>query len=104
LHVNGKSGQSTKLARERFGQSVLALAVRGVLDQGPTIALWGARWPDQIDPIGDIDGWHIDEADIDAILKRCVLDPVSPEFTAPPLTRPVECGRRGFVGLRPPRA
>jgi aryl-alcohol dehydrogenase-like predicted oxidoreductase len=34
-----------KPARERFGKSVLALAVRWVLDQGPTIALWGARHP-----------------------------------------------------------
>src|SRR6201997_1320717 len=49
-----------KLARERFGKSVLALAVRWVLDQGPTIALWGARRPEQLDDIGDIDGWHID--------------------------------------------
>jgi aryl-alcohol dehydrogenase-like predicted oxidoreductase len=82
-----------KLARERFDKSVLALALRWVLDQGPTIALWGARHPDQLDPIGDIDGWHIDEAsrrDIDAILKRCIKDPVSPEFMAPPLKRPVE--------------
>jgi aryl-alcohol dehydrogenase-like predicted oxidoreductase len=82
-----------KLARERFSKSVLALAVRWVLDQGPTIALWGARHPDQMDPIGDIDGWHIDEASrrkIDAILKRCVPDPGSPEFMAPPLKRPVE--------------
>jgi aryl-alcohol dehydrogenase-like predicted oxidoreductase len=81
------------LARERFGKSVLALAVRWVLDQGPTIALWGARHPEQLDPIGDIDGWHVDEAskrEIDAILKRCIVDPVSPEFMAPPLTRPVE--------------
>jgi aryl-alcohol dehydrogenase-like predicted oxidoreductase len=45
-----------KLARERCGKSVLALAVRWVLDQGPTIALWGARHPDQMDPIGDIHG------------------------------------------------
>jgi aryl-alcohol dehydrogenase-like predicted oxidoreductase len=82
-----------KLARERFGKSVLALALRWVLDQGPTVALWGARRPDHLDPIGDIDGWHIDDAgrrEIDAILKRCVKDPVSPEFMAPPLTRPVE--------------
>ena len=32
------------LARQRFNNSVLALAVRWVLDQGPTIALWGARF------------------------------------------------------------
>jgi aryl-alcohol dehydrogenase-like predicted oxidoreductase len=79
-----------KLARDRFGKSVLALAARWVLDQGPTIALWGARHPDQLAPVGDIEGWHIDEAsgqEIDAILKRCIVDPVSPEFMAPPLTR-----------------
>src|SRR5690242_21741381 len=85
--------QLKKLSQERFGKSVLALAVRWVLDQGPTIALWGARHPDQLDPIAQIDGWHIDEAskqEIDAILKRCIVDPVSPEFMAPPLTRDFE--------------
>ena len=79
------------LAQERFGKSVLALAVRWVLDQGPTIALWGARRPEQLDPIGEIDGWHIDEAskrDIDSILKRHIQDPVSPEFMAPPMHAP----------------
>jgi aryl-alcohol dehydrogenase-like predicted oxidoreductase len=80
-----------KLARERFGRSVLALAVRWVLDQGPTIALWGARRPEQLDPLTEIDGWHIDEAsrgEIDAILARTVTDPVSPAFMAPPAKRP----------------
>lgn len=80
-----------KLARERFGKSVLALAVRWVLDQGPTIALWGARHPGQLDPIDDIAGWHIDAAtrrEIDAILDRCIADPASPAFMAPPESRP----------------
>jgi aryl-alcohol dehydrogenase-like predicted oxidoreductase len=79
-----------KLARERFGKSILALAVRWVLDQGPTIALWGARKPSQLDPVGEIEGWHIDAAtkdEIDVILKRCIADPVSPSFMAPPLAR-----------------
>jgi aryl-alcohol dehydrogenase-like predicted oxidoreductase len=79
-----------KLAHERFGKSVLALAVRWVLDQGPTIALWGARNPSQLDPVDEIEGWHIDaatRAEIDAILKRCISDPVSPSFMAPPETR-----------------
>jgi aryl-alcohol dehydrogenase-like predicted oxidoreductase len=79
------------LARERFDKSVLALAVRWVLDQGPTIALWGARNSSQMDPIGEIEGWHIDAAtkrEIDAILKRCIVDPISPEFMAPPSVRP----------------
>jgi len=82
-----------KLARERFGKSVLALAVRWVLDQGPTIALWGARNPGQLDPVSDIEGWHIDsatKAEIDAILKRCIINPVSPAFMAPPVIRPDE--------------
>jgi aryl-alcohol dehydrogenase-like predicted oxidoreductase len=82
-----------RLARERFGKSVLALAVRWVLDQGPTIALWGARNPDQMAPIGEIDGWHVDEGaqrEIAAILERCIVDPVSPEFMAPPLKRSLE--------------
>jgi aryl-alcohol dehydrogenase-like predicted oxidoreductase len=80
-----------KLARERFAKSVLALAVRWVLDQGPTIALWGARRPDQLDPLNEIDGWHIDEPsrrEIDAILARTINDPVSPAFMAPPAKRP----------------
>jgi aryl-alcohol dehydrogenase-like predicted oxidoreductase len=80
-----------KLAKERFGKSVLALAVRWVLDQGPTIALWGARHPGQLDPISDVEGWHIDAAtkhDIDAILERCIVDPVSPAFMAPRVARP----------------
>jgi aryl-alcohol dehydrogenase-like predicted oxidoreductase len=82
-----------KLARERFGKSVLAFAVRWVLDQGPTIALWGARHPGQLDPVREIDGWEIDaatKAEIDAILKGCIADPVSPEFMAPPRKRPFE--------------
>ncbi len=75
------------LARARFGKSVLALAVRWVLDQGPTIALWGARSPGQLEPVGQIDGWRLDAAarqEIETILEECVRDPVSPEFMAPP--------------------
>jgi len=84
-------GELDALARERFGKTVLALALRWVLDQGPTIALWGARRPDQLDPVGDVEGWHVDDetrSDIDAILKRTIIDPVSPAFMAPPDKRP----------------
>jgi hypothetical protein len=41
--------------------------------QGPTIALWGARNPSQLDPIGNVEGRHIDpatKAEIDAILLQ----------------------------------
>ena len=74
-------------ARERHGKSLLALAIRWVLDQGPTIALWGARRPDQIAAVADATGWQLsaeDRHEIDAILTRCIPDPVGPEFMAPP--------------------
>ena len=75
------------LARERYGRDVLSLAVRWVLDRGPTVALWGARRPDQLDAVAGALGWTLDAEtmkDIDAIL-RCELEtPVGPEFMAPP--------------------
>lgn len=76
-----------RYARERYRLGVLALAVRWVLDQGDTIALWGARRPAQLDPVEDAMGWEIDERAkrrIEAILLETVKDPVGPEFMAPP--------------------
>ena len=76
-----------RLASERFGKNVLALAVRWILDQGGTIALWGARKPEQLAPVDQVLGWSLDRAafdDIDAILRRTIPDPVGPEFMAPP--------------------
>ena len=75
------------MARDRHGKSVLALAIRWVLDQGPTIALWGARRPDQLEGIDDAFGWSLspqDMQDIDALLAEHITDPVGPEFMAPP--------------------
>ncbi len=79
------------LARERFDKSLPALAVRWVLDQGRTIALWGARRPDQLAPMAEVDGWRIDAKamiEIDAILARHVPEPIAPTFMAPPANRP----------------
>jgi aryl-alcohol dehydrogenase-like predicted oxidoreductase len=78
------------LARDKFGKSVLALAVRWILDQDDTVALWGARRPAQLDAVSGIAGWHIDPAtmaEIDGILARTITDPVGPEFMAPPRTK-----------------
>lgn len=78
----------TAFARERHGKSMLALAVRWILDQGPTIALWGARKPEQLQGLDEAFGWQLsaeDLAAIDAILAEHVKDPVGPEFMAPPL-------------------
>jgi len=75
-------------AKERYQKNVLALALRWLVDQpGVTTALWGARRPDQLDPVDEIDGWSLDKnamAEIDGILERCISDPVGPEFMAPP--------------------
>jgi aryl-alcohol dehydrogenase-like predicted oxidoreductase len=76
-----------RYARERFGLNVLALAVRWVLDQGNTIALWGARRPGQLDPVESALGWELDDEakrHIEHILLATIKDPVGPEFMAPP--------------------
>jgi aryl-alcohol dehydrogenase-like predicted oxidoreductase len=76
-----------RFARERYGKHVLALAVRWILDQGGTVALWGARRPDQIDPVREVMGWSLDAQamqEIDRILETMVRNPVGPEFMAPP--------------------
>jgi aryl-alcohol dehydrogenase-like predicted oxidoreductase len=87
------------LARERFGKGVIHLAVRWLLDQpGVGVALWGARRPEQLAPINEVSGWALtqrDFADIDTILRESILNPVGPEFMAPPareMARPVMIG------------
>jgi aryl-alcohol dehydrogenase-like predicted oxidoreductase len=77
-----------QFAQARFGRRVIHLAVRWVLDRGESnIALWGARRADQLAPIADAVGWHIDGPameEIDRILRETISDPVGPEFMAPP--------------------
>jgi aryl-alcohol dehydrogenase-like predicted oxidoreductase len=76
-----------QLAQERFGQHVIQLAVRWMLDQGITTALWGARHPGQLEPVDAVTGWRLDtatKAEIDRILRETITDPVGPEFMAPP--------------------
>jgi aryl-alcohol dehydrogenase-like predicted oxidoreductase len=80
-------GKLDQLARKRFGKRVIHLAVRWMLDQGITAALWGARHPDQLQPVDEVTGWSLDasaKAEIDRILREAVTDPVGPEFMAPP--------------------
>jgi aryl-alcohol dehydrogenase-like predicted oxidoreductase len=80
-------GKLDQLARKRFGKRVIQLAVRWMLDQGITTALWGARRPDQLQPVDEVTGWSLDasaKAEIDRILRETIVDPVGPEFMAPP--------------------
>jgi aryl-alcohol dehydrogenase-like predicted oxidoreductase len=81
-----------RYARERYGKTVLVLAVRWVLDQpGVSVALWGASHPSELDPLNDILGWHLDDEArvyIDEIIAQSIRDPVGPEFMAPPENAP----------------
>ena len=76
-----------RLPQQRFGRHVIQLAVRWLLDQGITTALWGARHPDQLEPVDEVTGWWLDapaKAEVDRILRETITDPIGPEFMAPP--------------------
>jgi aryl-alcohol dehydrogenase-like predicted oxidoreductase len=77
-----------RFAQANYGRRVIHLALRWILDrERSTVALWGARRPDQLSPIAGLSGWNIDAAamaEIDRILSETITDPVGPEFMAPP--------------------
>lgn len=80
-------GQLDKLAQRRFHRRVIQLAVRWMLDQGISVALWGGRHPNQVEAALGVAGWSLNTADraqIDLILNTAIKDPVGPEFMAPP--------------------
>ena len=75
-----------QLARDFFHRRVIHLAVRWMLDQGISVALWGGRHPDQLEAVLDVAGWSLGAATrarIDRILSEAITDPVGPEFMAP---------------------
>jgi aryl-alcohol dehydrogenase-like predicted oxidoreductase len=76
-----------EFARTRFGKSVVELAARWVLDRpGVSVALWGAKRPDQLDAVAGVDSWNLDAsamAEIDRIVAESVTDPVGPEYLTP---------------------
>jgi aryl-alcohol dehydrogenase-like predicted oxidoreductase len=79
--------QLAALAGERFGKSLPELAARWVLDRpGVSVALWGAKRPDQLDAAVGVAGWKVDAetmAEIDRIVAAAVTDPVGPEYLTP---------------------
>jgi aryl-alcohol dehydrogenase-like predicted oxidoreductase len=81
-------GRLDEFARARYGKRVVHLALRWLLDQ-PDVgaALWGARRPDQVDPVSEVFDFSLDanaKAEIDRIISEEVKDPIGPEFMAPP--------------------
>jgi aryl-alcohol dehydrogenase-like predicted oxidoreductase len=77
-----------RFAQENYGKRVLELALRWTLEQPfVTVALWGARHPNQLKPIADVTGWKLDTVamkTINEIVRESITDPVGPEFMAPP--------------------
>ena len=75
------------LGARRYGKSIPELAVRWVLDRpGVSVALWGAKRPEQLDAVAGVMGWKLnaeDMADIDMIVKEAVTNPVGPEYLTP---------------------
>lgn len=80
-------------ALQNHGKSLLAFAIRWILDRGETMtALWGARNAHQIDSVEEAFGWKLsgdDYAEVDRILRETIRNPVGPEFMAPGPRRPV---------------
>ena len=79
-------GQLDQLAQDFYQRRVIQLAVRWMLDQGISVALWGARHPDQLQAAVGVAGWSLGaptRARIDRILSEAITDPVGPEFMAP---------------------
>ncbi|MGO9317930.1 MAG: aldo/keto reductase [Terracidiphilus sp.] len=76
-----------EFAHQHYDKSVLELAVRWVLDRpGVSVALWGAKRPEQLDAVSGVLGWKLDAAamaEIDRIVSESVTDPIGPEYLAP---------------------
>jgi aryl-alcohol dehydrogenase-like predicted oxidoreductase len=76
-----------EFAHQHYDKSVLELAVRWVLDRpGVSVALWGAKRPEQLDAVSGVLGWKLDTAamaEIDRILADSIPNPIGPEYLAP---------------------
>ncbi len=76
-----------QFARETYDRRIIHLAVRWILDQGVNVALWGAREPDQLEPVDGIDDWSLTDEDleeIDRIVDESIDEFPVPDFMAPP--------------------
>jgi aryl-alcohol dehydrogenase-like predicted oxidoreductase len=78
----------TQHAWENHRKSLLAFAIRWILDRGETMtALWGARNAGQLEGVKEAFGWKLssnDCAEVERILRETIKNPVGPEFMAPP--------------------
>jgi len=78
--------QLDELAQRRFHRHVIQLAVRWMLDNGISVALWGGRHPNQLEAALEVAGWSLSATDrvlVERIVNTVITDPVGPEFMAP---------------------
>ncbi len=78
--------QLDELAQRRFNRRIIHLAVRWMLDQNISVALWGGRHPNQLEAALGVAGWSLDAPTrglIERIVNAAISDPVGPEFMAP---------------------
>lgn len=72
----------------RYGKNVGQVAIRWCLDQpGVTVALCGARRPDQVEANVGAAGWSLaerDRAEIARVVAEMIPNPIGPEFMGPP--------------------
>jgi aryl-alcohol dehydrogenase-like predicted oxidoreductase len=71
---------------KKFDKTVAQLAVRWVLDQGVTCALWGIRKKEQLEPIPGVMGWKLTPAQQEEVVKivaKHVPVQVGKEFLTP---------------------
>ena len=82
----GAVRQLEEFAQRRFNRHVIHLAVRWMLNQGISVALWGGRHPEQVEAALGVAGWSLGTAErkqIERIVNDAIVDPVGPEFMAP---------------------
>ena len=85
--ISGRGTRLDRLAQQRFGRHVIQLAIRWLLDQGITTALWGGHPVINLSQSDEVTGWWVDapaKAEVDRILRETITDPVGLEFMAPP--------------------
>ncbi len=77
-------------AHDKYGKTVMELAVRWALDKGVHTALWGARKSSQLENVDNVFGWHLDDkslAEVDNLIMEYVPEPIGPEFMGPGVRR-----------------
>lgn len=82
-----KAVDELKEYAKQFDKTVAQLAVRWVLDQGITCALWGIRKKEQLEPIPGVMGWKLtpeQRQEMAKIVEKYVPEQVEKEFLAPP--------------------